>query len=247
MHTDLGDNNLWQALQAGERGASDRLVARFRPWANNVADRIHRRVAGLQVPRDDLRQSAVLGLLEALPRFDPARGIPFEGYALARVRGAVFNEVRRCSPGRESTEAVNSTRERLQSMRARPAEEQGDLLDQVVGDIVALGLAFLLDQQAAESNAPLCAPQEYTERSLMNARLRMALQRLPERSRLLIEAHYFRHLPFKALAEELGISKGRVSQLHHTALTALRETLSEPMRGRIGSEYGGRRYTGIHP
>ena len=68
MHTDLGNNDLWRASQAGQRGASDSLVARYRPWANSVADRIHRRVAGLQVPREDLRQSAMVGLLEALAR-----------------------------------------------------------------------------------------------------------------------------------------------------------------------------------
>ncbi|MBN7836269.1 sigma-70 family RNA polymerase sigma factor [Stenotrophomonas maltophilia] len=228
MYTDLGDKNLWRALQAGERGASDSLVARYRPWALSVADRIHRRVAGLQVPRDDLRQSAVVGLLEALPRFDPGRGIPFEGFAMARVRGAVFNEVRQCSPSRESSFAVIRTRERLQSVRAHAEGEEGDVLDQVVGDIVALGLAFLLDHQAGQSHDPLCAAQEYTERSMMNTRLRAAMQRLPERSRLLIEAHYFRHLPFKKLAEDLGVSKGRVSQLHHAALGDLRRALATP-------------------
>ena len=243
MHTDLGDNDLWQASQAGQRRASDSLVARYRPWANSVADRIHRRVAGLQVPREDLRQSAMVGLLEALARFDPGRGIPFEGYAMPRVRGAVFNEVRLCSPGRESADAVAHTRERLQSVRAYAREEEGDLLDQVVGDIVALGLAFLLDHQAAQGDASMCAAQEYTERSLMNTRLRMALQRLPERSRLLIEAHYFRHLPFKALAEELGISKGRVSQLHHAALADLRRALADPVLAPVVTRHACQRHT----
>lgn len=228
MNTDLGDKNLWRAMQAGEQRASDRLVARFRPWAMSVADRIHRRVGGLQVPRDDLRQSAMVGLLEALSRFDPGRGIPFEGYAMARVRGAVFNEVRHCSPGRESSFALISTRERLQSVRAHAQEDEEGVLDQVVGDIVVLGLAFLLDHQAVQSHGPLCAAQEYTERSQMNTRLRAAIQRLPERSRLLIEAHYFRHLPFNKLAEDLGISKGRVSQLHHAALGDLRRVLTTP-------------------
>lgn len=103
-------------------------------------------------------------------------------------------------------------------------------MDQVVHDIVALGLGFLLDLEAAESDSPLCGAQEYTERSLMNTRLRTAMHRLPERSRLLIHAHYFEHLPFKTLAERLGISKGRVSKLHHAALGDLRRALNTPGR-----------------
>lgn len=60
----------------------------------------------------------------------------------------------------------------------------------------------------------------------MNSRLRLALQRQTERSRLLIHAHYFEHLAFKTLAEQLGVSKGRVSQLHHAALQELRRFLT---------------------
>lgn len=217
--------DLWRTLRKGDTGASDQLVARYRPWAEMLADRIHRRVPGLRIPREDLRQSASLGLLEAMSRFDPARGIPFAGYAIARVRGAIFNEVRQFSAGHGENDAAIA-RERLQSVRRRPPTDEASPLDQLIDDIVGLGLAFLLDSEAAQADAQLCTAQEYTERSLMNSRLRWALQRLPERSRLLIQAHYFEHLAFKTLAERLGVSKGRVSQLHHAALLDLRRLLT---------------------
>lgn len=225
MDTNAGEMDLWRALRTGGSGASEQLAARYRPWAETLADRIHRRVAGLRIPREDLRQSASLGLLEAMSRFDPARGIPFPGYAIARVRGAIFNEVRQFSAGRGEHDA-GPARERLQSVRRGQPVEDASPLDQLVNDIVGLGLAFLLDSEAAEVDAQLCTAQAYTERSLMNSRLRLALQRLPERSRLLIHAHYFEHLAFKTLAEQLGVSKGRVSQLHHAALQDLRRFLT---------------------
>jgi RNA polymerase sigma factor for flagellar operon FliA len=215
----------WQTLRSGESAARDVLVARYLPWAEMLADRIHRRVAGLRVPREDLRQSATVGLLEAMTRFDPSRGIPFPGYAIARVRGAIFNEVRQFSAGRDEHPGARVV-ERLQSMRRRPPGDEVGPLEQLVEDIVGLGLAFLLDSEAAQADEQFCSAQEYTERSLMNTRLRWAMQRLPERSRLLIQAHYFEHLPFKTLAERLGVSRGRVSQLHHVALLDLRRALS---------------------
>lgn len=90
-------------------------------------------------------------------------------------------------------------------------------------------MAGLLDLEAAEPSEALCGAQEYTERSLMSTRLRAAMRQLPERSRLLIQAHYFEHLPFKTLADRLGVSKGRVSQLHHAALADLKRALSRPL------------------
>lgn len=228
MHSDVAEMDLWRTLRAGDAGARELLVARYRPWAEMLADRIHRRVAGMRIPREDLRQSASLGLLEAMSRFDPARGIPFAGYAISRVRGAVFNEVRQFSAGRVSPEGA-VFRERLQSVRGGQQADDDSPLDQLVDEIVGLGLAFLLDGEAAQADAQLCTAQEYAERSLINTRLQRALQRLPERSRLLIHAHYFEHLPFKTLAERLGVSKGRVSQLHHAALLDLRHSLTPPL------------------
>lgn len=228
MHSDVEYMDVWLALRTGEAGASDTLVARYLPWAERLADQIHRRVFTLRIPREDLRQSASVGLLEAIARFDPTRGIPFPGYAVARIRGAVFNEIRHFNKGPERPAGELRQHERLQSLRQRPAEAEPGLLDQVIDDIVGLGLAFLLDAEAAQSAGDLCPTQDYAERSLTNRRLKSAMLRLPERSRLLIQAHYFEHLPFKALATRLGVSKGRVSQLHHAALSELRRALTLP-------------------
>lgn len=228
MQSDVEYMDVWLALRTGESGASEMLVARYLPWAERLADRIHRRVFAMRIPREDLRQSASVGLLEAIARFDPMRGIPFPGYAVARVRGAVFNEIRHFNDAPERPGGERLQLERLQSLRRGPGEAEPGLLDQLVDDIVGLGLAFLLDTEAAQPAGDLCPAQDYAERSLTHRRLRSAMLRLPERSRLLIQAHYFEHLPFKTLATRLGVSKGRVSQLHHAALAELRRALTVP-------------------
>lgn len=229
MPIDVQEMYLWHALQNGATDARDALVARYLPWTVAVADRIHRRVYSLRIPRDDLRQSASVGLMEAIARFDPERGIPFAGYAVARVRGAVFNAVRQFSDVPSHVEAADDQQDRLQSIRGLSVGDELTLLDQLVDDIVGLGLAFLLEAEASQAEASLCPAQDYTERSLMSRRLRSAMLGLPERSRLLIQAHYFEHLPFKTLASRLGVSKGRVSQLHHAALAELRRSLVSPL------------------
>ncbi|PWB29829.1 hypothetical protein DCO49_00220 [Stenotrophomonas sp. SPM] len=226
MAIDHVELDLWRAQQQGDKLAKASLVGRYLPWSEALADRIHRRVFSLGIPREDLRQSASLGLLEAMSRFNPERGIPFAGYAIARVRGAVFNAVRESTRHPSGAEATERTHERLHSVRTRAMDDSDSLFDQVVDDIVALGMGFLLDIEAAQLQAQPCTVQEYAERSLMSRRLRQAMLQLPERSRLLIEAHYFEHLPFKTLVERLGVSKGRVSQLHHRALSDLRAALS---------------------
>lgn len=80
-----GEAALWSMLR-DERSAAarDALYLRYMPWASAIARRVHRRFPRLGADREDFIQNANIGLLEAIERFDPARGIAFQAYAMNR-------------------------------------------------------------------------------------------------------------------------------------------------------------------
>ena len=85
---------LWARCRGGDAAARCALIERFAPLAARIARGMNvpiGAVAGL----DDLESAALIGLIDAVDRFEPARGVPFEGYASLRIRGAVLDEVRR--------------------------------------------------------------------------------------------------------------------------------------------------------
>lgn len=167
-----------------------------------------------------LRPDASIGLLEAMSRFDVARGVDFRAYAKARVRGAVFNGVRSL--------LAEPKAERRLSDRLDMFEHAGDVdpLDAMIDTVAGLGVSYLLDVASAagagEPDASAYASSAHGERVLLDA-----IDRLPDRLGMIISAHYFHHVPFVQIAERLSLTKGRVSQLHRQAIDRLRESIRE--------------------
>jgi RNA polymerase sigma factor for flagellar operon FliA len=215
-----GEDSLWQQLrQHRATSAREALYVRYTPWASAVARRVHRRFPRLAADRDDFIQNANMGLLEAIDRYDPGRGIAFQAYAMARVRGSVFNGLRAILGG----QASERYQERLDTLQDR----EDDPFDALVGSIVGLGIGYLLDDAA---NALAADPQDglrYTEDREIATRLARALDQLPPRHRIIVVRHYFEFTPFIDLAGEWGLSKGRIAQLHRAALEGLKVALAQ--------------------
>src|SRR2546425_11219693 len=91
---------LWARCREGDAAARCALIERFAPLATRIARGMNVPVGAVAGP-DDLESAALIGLIDAVDRFQPARGVPFEGYASLRIPGAVLREVRRVdTPGR---------------------------------------------------------------------------------------------------------------------------------------------------
>jgi len=211
--------DLWRRIRHGDdAGAIDQVLRHYGGWAAAIARNIHRRVPAYAVDCDDFIQNARLGLLEAMARFDPDRGVPFPAFAKPRVRGAVFNGLRAILGERPRSDPDAVYDERIALLVDGSSE---DSFERVVDAILGLGTAFLLGQD--EDSDP-CA---YVGRVDTQRRMRACVLRLPERLRHIIEAHYFQHVPFVEIAVALGLTKGRISQLHSQALRELRELLRD--------------------
>ncbi|GAB2617221.1 sigma-70 family RNA polymerase sigma factor [Novilysobacter erysipheiresistens] len=202
--------------------AWNQLATLYGPWAASVARSVHRRVWAYPVDLEDFVQNARVGLLEAMSRYDPDRGIAFQAYAKPRIRGAVFNGLKAVLGDRPTPRDEARLKARLHSLQ-RSHDGESDAFDTVVNTIAELGLGLLLDEvvqsQAASGTGEGYA---YARASEVEARLAAAVERLPQRLALIIRAHYYEHLQFQELAATLGVTKGRVSQLHRAGLERLR-------------------------
>ncbi|HEY0199019.1 MAG TPA: sigma-70 family RNA polymerase sigma factor [Rhodanobacter sp.] len=216
------ERELWRRYrQEEDTEARDYLFLRYRVWARQVAAAVYRRLRLAQIDWDDYSQNAQVGLLEAMSRFDVARGVDFVAYAKPRVRGAVFNGLR--SLLREEEQRRNRSEHRIERLQSLNASEPDDPLEGFIDSVVGLALGHLLESDYSADSRPAHAMAEHEE---LGSVLNDVLLTLKARERQLMIAHYFRHVPFQDIAKELGITKGRVSQLHKAALMAMRAELS---------------------
>jgi RNA polymerase sigma factor for flagellar operon FliA len=210
----------WQSWREdSDQEARQRLFLRYVPWARTVARDVYRRVRVPQMEWGDYAQNATVGLLQAMARFDADRGIAFIAFAKSRVRGAVFNGLRSFLADSVSHEGAR-WRERVESF---DAAEVDDPLDQMIASVTGLGLGFLLESDATtaliESVTDASVEAEQRQMSLL---IETAVAGLPEKERRVLTLHYHQHMPFVDIARLLGLTKGRISQIHKAALERVR-------------------------
>lgn len=167
------------------------------------------------VDTDDLVSSGVLGLAEAFDRYDASRGVAFEAFAIPRVKGAVIDAIRAADwvprKARQRSRMTGEPVAILVSMdESRGGYGDGDN-DQTTADRIA-------DDHLPEPGAELLAAENRRE-------LVGALNRLPERERMIVTLHYFERVALQDIAKALKVTESRVSQLHTRALRMLRAAI----------------------
>lgn len=223
---------LWRAVQAGSQAAREQLFDAYASFARRIAGRHMRDRTRGDLDLQELRQLAYAGLLEAIDRFDPDRGVPFRGYAARRIAGSVLDGIARDSEVREQV----AFRSRLRSERIRSLARQEaaaasseDALRALADLATGLALGFMLESGLAASEETADrSPSAYEGLAWKETvqRLHAALEDLPERERLVVRHHYLEGVAFEQIAERLGLSKGRVSQIHRDAIARLRKRMA---------------------
>ncbi|MDQ1120657.1 MULTISPECIES: sigma-70 family RNA polymerase sigma factor [Pseudoxanthomonas] len=214
---DDDERELWLRYRASPSGdLRDALFLRHMGWARSLASSVFARLRYVDVDWQDYVQNANLGLLESIGKYEPTRGVPFQAFALRRVRGAVFNGLRASlrapvAPSREVPQA--SAPEGLVT-GFEPGDDDLSVLER---QIAYLAIGYILEHDIALRDA---------ERSQVGDVLREVLTGIPERQREIVVKHYFLGIKFHVIADELGLTKGRVSQLHKSAMENLRSLLT---------------------
>lgn len=214
-----------------DESARQRLVTHYGGFARILAARAFSNRFSLELEFDDYLQFAMLGLLEAVDRFDPARGVPFEAYASRRINGAVLSGVETLSEKQAQISARSQARkDRARSLARDGAPDAGppaDPLQRLADIAVGLALGVMLEGATVYVNGDPSdsagTPYDRVEIAELRARLRRLVDQLPEQERRVLHHHYYQQVPFDEIAREAGLTKGRISQIHHAALRRLRQ------------------------
>jgi RNA polymerase sigma factor for flagellar operon FliA len=209
----------------------NRFVEQYLPLARGVAGTVYARRGGLQVDFGDYLQFATIGLIEAVDRYDPELAIPFSAFANFRIRGAILNGLEGLSEHYQQLDLHKRLRqERLESLATNePETRRRDSFALLADMAVGLALSHLLEGSGwapgDEQAVPAYRQEFYAtaqERQLRES-LALLVQALPEQHRRVIRYHYYQRLAFAEIAGLLGVSRGRISQVHGQALALLRQ------------------------
>ena len=220
-----------------------------------IARRIHARLP-LHVSFDDLVHAGILGLLDAVDKFDPRKNVPLKSYARFRIRGAILDSLRQMdwiprSLRRQARRFEDAKREFAAEWARAPsqlelAQRLGldlQVFQRLLGDLWGLGLGSLWSRTEdggadATSTAVASRPEEdpfqLTLRTEMRTLLAETIGELNDRERQVLRLYYLEELTMKQVGAIVGVVESRVSHIHTAALIRLRSRL----QGRVGSSAG---------
>ncbi|HEY3268573.1 MAG TPA: FliA/WhiG family RNA polymerase sigma factor [Armatimonadota bacterium] len=235
---------LWQMWQqTPEPRIRERLIHHYTYLAKHVVDRLGLRPTGW-LGYDDLVSHAVMGLIDAIEKFDPARGVRFETYAVTRIRGAVLDMLRALDwVPREMRRRENELKSAIHNLEAqlgRPAEDQeiadhlGWTLEEYQVTLAAVSQSNVLSLDAYLSDCgdedldPLeCLgyhsedPVRHAERSERRRVLVDGIEALGMQERTVVALYYFEDMTLKEIGAVLNVSESRVCQIHTKAIWRL--------------------------
>jgi RNA polymerase sigma factor for flagellar operon FliA len=229
LHGDADELAQWVAWRASaSRQAREALFGRYMGYARSVAAQMFAARYQADVEFNDYLQLAYVGLIESMDRFDHERGIGFVSFCTPRIRGSILNGVEKLTEVQEQI-SYNRRRgkERLAALKSATSAHGGvDTLSELAA---GLAIGFMLEGTGmmieGERETPYGNAYETTAWRQASAQLRQAVRTLPARTRRIIEYHYFEAIPFEQIATLLGVSKGRISQIHKAGLQALKAAL----------------------
>lgn len=225
--------------------SADRLTEHM-PMVRAIARKLHRGLPQ-HVELDDLVSAGVVGLLDAIEKYEAGRAVQFRSYAQFRVRGAILDslreqdwaprELRRSS--REIQTAMTACARRL-GLTPEEAEIAAELgvsvseLQMTLGELRSLEVGSLQVEKGEDSDeeeiAYVADPTEpgalfHCLEGELRQHLMEAIEALPERERVVITLSYYEELTMKEIAQVLGVGESRVSQMRSSAVLRLRASL----------------------
>ena len=232
QYCDPAEEELWRLWRdENSAGARERIFTMYAPFAQRIARAAFLGSSSGDVDLGDLKQWACAGLLEAIDRFDPGRGAPFRAFARRRIRGSVLDGLSKASERLEQvTTRARLRKERLQALtQGSGTEVSGESLERLVDLAIGLALGFMLEGARLYVDGE---PRDETPNAYQSlawketlVRLEREVARLTDPGRAVIRHHYGGDLDLAEIATLLGLTKGRVSQIHRAALTDLRRRL----------------------
>jgi RNA polymerase sigma factor FliA len=239
-------------LSTSER---DQLIIRYAPWVKFIALRMAAKLPS-HVQAEDLISAGIIGLIDALDKFNPARKVQFKTYAQIRIQGAMKDELRALDWAsrsmRQKVKRLEHAYATLEQELGRPPaseevanslgiemDEFEEMLDEVKGTSL-VSLEELGQGPASEDKTSLLEalltredhdPLEVLNLQDLKKALSLAIAELPEKERLVLSLYYFEELTMKEVGKVLNLTESRISQLHTQTVLRLRSKLKAYLAG----------------
>jgi RNA polymerase sigma factor for flagellar operon FliA len=230
----------------------DDLVRETLPLVGHIVRDTASRVPG-HVSRDELMSAGLLALAQAAKAYDPSRGVRFASYAATRIRGALVDELRSLD---WASRSVRRQARQVEEARNKLAVTLGRVAtDAEVAQALGMGVDELAAHQDDLSRASVMSldgfvdgipddvlptggptPLEVLEEREQLAYLHDAIDQLPERLRIVVRGYFFAERPMAEIAEQLGVTDSRISQLRAEAVTLLRGALHKSLSPELVEE-----------
>jgi RNA polymerase sigma factor for flagellar operon FliA len=252
VQAELNDAMWHSYIAKHEPEMRERIIVQYAPLVKYVVGRLALNLPTV-IDSDDVISYGTIGLIDAVERFDPSRGIKFETYAIARIRGAIIDALRQLDQiprtARQRAREIEAAMVELEERLKRPPtdEEVAKHLNLDVEkyreacvrtNVTTISLDGLLstDDEDGGGGGKAYAfedrdspdPAAATERREAEKALVLAVKKLPERERLVLSLYYYEELTMKEISRVMEISESRVCQLHAQAILRLRATMRPP-------------------
>lgn len=236
-----------QWKEEGNLEAKKQLIEVFLPLVEFVSNRL---AIGLpkNVSRDDLMSYGIMGLIDAVEKFDHRRGLQFETYASWRIRGAIIDGLRQGDwvprSVREKAKRVEEAYQKLEQQYLRSVKDEEisaylkvsvQEFHQMVQDIAVTTVCSIDDpirEEDSETRLSLLVdekaknPEYSVNEFFLKEMLAKSIERLTEKERTVVSLFYFEDLSLSEIAEVMSLSPSRISQLHSKAILRLRGSLA---------------------
>jgi RNA polymerase sigma factor for flagellar operon FliA len=227
----------------------DRLILEYAPLIKFIAQKIAIRLPP-NIEVDDLISSGVIGLMDAIEKYDPTRDNTFKTYAEFRIRGAILDELRAQDwvprSVRDKAKLLDRTTVKLEAQMGRTPEDTEiatalqmslEEFHDLVNQVRPVSLLSIDDQQTFSNvdkksiinlleSCKLSNPLNQLNIKTIKDVITKAIEELPEKQRLVLSLYYYEDLNLKEIGKILRVTESRVSQLHAQAISRLRGKLS---------------------
>ena len=229
----------------------EKMVYDYEPLVKTIAGRLATKLPH-HISQDDLLSAGIIGLLDAIEKFDERKGVEFKSYAEFRIRGAMIDELRSMDwvprSVRRNSKRLEEAYAKIENIKMRPATDEEvakelgvelevfhRLLDETRGISIIneYEIGSLTPDSEEQGFGPLHStkgvinPLDSLKRTEIRDTIAEAINHLPQNERIVVALYYYEELTMKEIGEIMGYTESRVSQLHTKSVIRLRNSLKE--------------------
>ena len=205
------------------------LIEFYLPLVKRITTYIYHKRATSEVEFEDYYHFGVVGLLESIDRYQMDGRAIFSTYATYRIRGAVYSGLAKLTEKRAQSDYRNKLlQERIEFLQE--TTDRHEAFEEVVNLTIGLALGYLIEGSYMPDKKSFYRdnhPYKNNELDALNRHIRSTIDALPEKENIVVTYDYFNSVSFDAIRHILELTKGRITQLHKSALARIRKALKK--------------------